>query len=34
MQKTGRTTLFKIERGNGSRLEMLTEEVIDLTWDD
>ena len=34
MQKTGRTTLLKIERGNGSRLETLTEEVIDLTWDD
>ena len=34
MQQTGRTTLLKIERGNGSRLATLHEEVIDLTWDD
>ena len=34
MLKTGRTTLLKIERGNGSRLAPLHEEVIDLTWDD
>ena len=34
MLQTGRTTLLKIDRGNGSRLAPLAEEVIDLTWDD
>ena len=31
MQRTGRTTLIKDERGKGHRLPKLLEEVIDLT---
>ena len=31
MQAVGRTTLLKLERGKGLRLQRLKEEVIDLT---
>ena len=33
MQAVGRTTLLKIERGNGLRLPRMKEEVIDLVHD-